>query len=195
MCGYKTLSQEESDSLIRKTSRFRSVMDFRSIFTYTSEADLKRKKEKSKKVDHNKNMAKYSTLPQKDVEPLITYQSAFDYKSIFSYSSGSSKLKVQQQCLSSDPGYDETEMSSINIIMSNLVLMLSYVFVFFTLPLSVWFCFKHLSQWERIVVYRLGKLHGVLGPGNIFIIPWLDNYTKLDLRTQLISHPVKEVYS
>ena len=70
----------------------------------------------------------------------------------------------------------------------------SYLFIFFTLPISVWFCFKNLSQWERIVIYRLGKLIGVKGPGNVFLIPWLDCFTKLDLRTQVICHPLKQVF-
>jgi erythrocyte band 7 integral membrane protein len=79
-------------------------------------------------------------------------------------------------------------------IISVLAMAFSYLFIFFTLPISVWFCFKNLSQWERIVIYRLGKLIGVKGPGNVFLIPWLDCFTKLDLRTQVICHPLKQVY-
>lgn len=84
---------------------------------------------------------------------------------------------------------ESSSNDKVDYVISNTILILSYILVFFTLPISVWFCFKHLPQWERIVVYRIGKLHGVLGPGNVFVIPWLDTVTKLDLRTQLISHP------
>jgi len=77
-------------------------------------------------------------------------------------------------------------------LISKSVLVLSYLMLFFTIPVSIWFCFKNLPQWERIVVYRLGKLQGVKGPGSILTIPWLDECTKLDLRTKLIGYPSKQ---
>lgn len=187
---------------------------YRSIFTYntdlgpstfsSSERYSNSQKSKDPKKSHettnmknNSNMV-YSKLKQKDDEEMGSHRSAFDYKSIFSYSNpGDSRAKHQafdynEQSSNADALQTELQGLSGKLI-SNLALIFSYILVFFTLPISIWFCFKNLSQWERIVIYRMGKLQGVKGPGNIFLIPWLDSCSKLDLRTQLICHPLKQV--
>lgn len=139
----------------------------------------------------------YSSLSQKDnVES--GYKTAFDYKSIYSYAS---PFQDQSQTEENANNPSETGKASDNIspeglsgkLIGIIALVCSYIMIFFTLPVTVWFCFKSLPQWERVVVYRLGKLQGVKGPGNVFLIPWLDCFTKLDLRTQVICHPIKQV--
>ena len=164
-------------------------MDFKSIFTYSAQSDPLNDKGNSAN-----NMTEYYSVPKDDVE-YSKFETAFDYKSIFSYSNGSNKKngKAKTQDYDASSTDESPPNDNVDVVISNIILMCSYVLVFFTLPISVWFCFKHLPQWERIVVYRIGKLHGVLGPGNIFVIPWLDTLTKLDLRTQLISHPTTQV--
>lgn len=43
------------------------------------------------------------------------------------------------------------------------------------------------KQWEKAVVLRFGKLHGIRGPGLFFIIPFVDNVTAwIDQRIQTI---------
>lgn len=191
MVGYIDISEDESKPLIEsKNSRSRPVMEFKSIFTYSAQSDPLSDKGSSA----NNNMTEYYSVPKDDAE-LSKYETAFDYKSIFSYSTGSNKKtgKVKSQEWDTSSTEESPPNDKVDYVISNTILILSYIVVFFTLPISVWFCFKHLPQWERIVVYRIGKLHGVLGPGNIFVIPWLDTLTKLDLRTQLISHPPTQV--
>lgn len=127
----------------------------------------------------------YSVLMQD--EP-IHYESAFDYKSIFTYSGDETAGRTKTET----PNQSAKDTDLLSRLVSTTFLCLSYAAIFFTLPISVWFCFKTLPQWERLVIYRLGKLEGVKGPGNIFVIPWLDTCMKLDLRTQLITNPVKQ---
>lgn len=50
-----------------------------------------------------------------------------------------------------------------------------------------------LREYERVVVFRLGRLHGVKGPGLIFLIPILDRVQKLDLRTNVIDVPKQRI--
>ena len=144
---------------------------------------------------NEKSYFTYSTVPQDDKNVESGYKTAFDYDSIFSYAS---PFKTEQEG-NAKPAAGEKSADTISPegisgkIISVLALVCSYLVIFFTLPVTVWFCFKNLPQWERIVVYRLGKLRGVKGPGNVFVIPWLDCSTKLDLRTQVIVHPVKQV--
>lgn len=52
---------------------------------------------------------------------------------------------------------------------------------------------KILSEYERGVVFRLGRLIDVKGPGMIFLIPFVDRMVKVDLRTITLDVPVQEV--
>lgn len=185
---------------------------YKSIFTYSSGISpgssstdppgLQDPKRKLPASESSAAMSKYTTayskLSKKDdqgSDPGFG-TSAFDYKSIFSYS-GPERYGFQQQMDHNKPHPSKADaMVAPGVpekFIAKLALILSYLLVFFTLPISIWFCFKTLPQWERVVVYRLGKLKGVKGPGNIFLIPWLDSYSKLDLRTQLICHPLTQV--
>jgi regulator of protease activity HflC (stomatin/prohibitin superfamily) len=50
-----------------------------------------------------------------------------------------------------------------------------------------------LREYERGVIFRLGKLLGVKGPGLIFLIPVVDRMVKMDLRVVTIDVARQEV--
>lgn len=50
-----------------------------------------------------------------------------------------------------------------------------------------------LREYERGVIFRLGKLLGAKGPGLIFLIPVVDRMVKMDLRVVTIDVPKQEV--
>jgi regulator of protease activity HflC (stomatin/prohibitin superfamily) len=50
-----------------------------------------------------------------------------------------------------------------------------------------------LREYERGVIFRLGKLLGAKGPGMIFLIPLVDRMVKMDLRVVTIDVPKQEV--
>src|SRR5436190_23307995 len=52
-----------------------------------------------------------------------------------------------------------------------------------------------LREYERGVIFRLGKLHvhGAKGPGMIFLIPIVDRMVKMDLRVVTIDVPKQEI--
>jgi regulator of protease activity HflC (stomatin/prohibitin superfamily) len=52
---------------------------------------------------------------------------------------------------------------------------------------------KVLPEYERGVVLRLGRLAGVRGPGFIWIIPFVDQLTRVDLREIVMDVPPQEV--
>jgi regulator of protease activity HflC (stomatin/prohibitin superfamily) len=52
---------------------------------------------------------------------------------------------------------------------------------------------KIMAEYQRIVVFRLGRLIGIKGPGLVLIIPIIDSYIKLDLRTRVIDVPKQRV--
>ncbi|MEK6543031.1 MAG: slipin family protein [Elusimicrobiota bacterium] len=50
-----------------------------------------------------------------------------------------------------------------------------------------------VKEYERGVIFRLGRLVGAKGPGLFFIIPIVDQMVKVDLRTLTLDVPVQEV--
>jgi regulator of protease activity HflC (stomatin/prohibitin superfamily) len=50
-----------------------------------------------------------------------------------------------------------------------------------------------LREYERGVIFRLGKLLGAKGPGLIFLIPVVDRMVKIDLRVVTIDVPKQEI--
>jgi len=52
---------------------------------------------------------------------------------------------------------------------------------------------KILPEYQRIVVFRLGRLLGIKGPGLVFIIPIVDQIIKIDLRERVRDVPKQRV--
>jgi erythrocyte band 7 integral membrane protein len=52
-----------------------------------------------------------------------------------------------------------------------------------------------VQEYERAVIFRLGRLlkGGARGPGIFFIVPCIDTYRKIDLRTVSFDVPPQEV--
>ena len=52
---------------------------------------------------------------------------------------------------------------------------------------------KMVKEYERVVIFRLGRLSGVKGPGLFLIIPIVDTVVKIDLRVVTIDVPKQAV--
>ena len=72
----------------------------------------------------------------------------------------------------------------------------------FFLPTLVFACLilasmsvRVLRQYERAVVFTLGKFDGVRGPGLIFLVPLVQQMVRVDLRIQVIEIPTQDVIS
>eukprot|EP00094_Tigriopus_californicus_P004815 TCALIF_04633-PA protein Name:"Similar to AAEL010189 Band 7 protein AAEL010189 (Aedes aegypti)" AED:0.20 eAED:0.21 QI:0/0.33/0.2/0.8/0.77/0.8/10/416/335 len=72
---------------------------------------------------------------------------------------------------------------------------ISWILVIVTLPFSLCVCFKVVQEYERAVIFRLGRLlsGGSRGPGIFFVLPCIESYQKVDLRTITLSVPPQEV--
>jgi len=86
---------------------------------------------------------------------------------------------------------EDDDNSCIGILLT----FFSYLLVFITLPLSIWGCIKVVQEYERAVIFRLGRLKsgGAKGPGLFFIVPCIDNYRCVDLRTGAFDVPPQEI--
>src|SRR4249920_49199 len=52
---------------------------------------------------------------------------------------------------------------------------------------------KILKEYERAVIFRLGRMVGARGPGMIYVIPGIEKMVKLDLRTVTMDIPPQDV--
>ncbi|XP_046844382.1 mechanosensory protein 2-like isoform X2 [Xenia sp. Carnegie-2017] len=76
-----------------------------------------------------------------------------------------------------------------------ILTVLSFILVICTFPLSLLFCLKIVQEYERAVIFRLGRLMsgGAKGPGLFFILPCIDSYKKVDLRVVSFDVPPQEI--
>ena len=65
----------------------------------------------------------------------------------------------------------------------------AFILLFVLLPQAL----RILREYERGVIFRLGKLQGAKGPGLIFLIPFVDKMVKMDLRVVTIDVPKQEI--
>ena len=69
------------------------------------------------------------------------------------------------------------------------VVAITVIVVIFVLPQAI----RILREYERGVIFRLGKLQGAKGPGLILLIPIIDKMVKMDLRVVTIDVPKQEI--
>jgi len=73
----------------------------------------------------------------------------------------------------------------------NTISIAIIIVIFFLMLLSS--AIKIMAEYQRIVIFRLGRLLGIKGPGLVFIVPIIDRVIKLDLRTRVIDVPKQRV--
>ena len=73
--------------------------------------------------------------------------------------------------------------------MSPIIIGVIALIVLILIPMTV----KIVSEYERGVIFRLGRLVGAKGPGLFLIIPFVDRMTKVDLRVITMDVPSQEV--
>lgn len=73
--------------------------------------------------------------------------------------------------------------------------VISWFLIGVTFPFSLCVCLRVVQEYERAVIFRLGRLlsGGTKGPGIFFVLPCIDTYTKVDLRTVSFDVPPQEV--
>jgi len=75
-------------------------------------------------------------------------------------------------------------------MLANLISTLLLILVIFFIVSSA---IRIVREYERGVVFRLGRLIGAKGPGLIILIPIIDRMVKVDLRTITLDVPTQEV--
>uniref|UniRef100_A0A5S6R2E0 PHB domain-containing protein n=1 Tax=Trichuris muris TaxID=70415 RepID=A0A5S6R2E0_TRIMR len=78
-----------------------------------------------------------------------------------------------------------------------ILIVLSWFLLIATFPISLFFCLTVVKEYERAVIFRLGRLlpGGARGPGIFFVNPCTDTYRKVDLRVVSFDVPPQEILS
>jgi regulator of protease activity HflC (stomatin/prohibitin superfamily) len=80
---------------------------------------------------------------------------------------------------------------SFSFALPALVLVPLFAITIFILTSTV----KILREYERAVVFNLGRFRGVRGPGLVLLIPFIQEMVRVDLRIQVIEIPSQDVIS
>jgi len=72
-------------------------------------------------------------------------------------------------------------------MLPGIVLLLIILIVFLSMSIKV------VKEYERAVIFRLGRLLGAKGPGLFFIIPFVDSFFKVDLRVTTVDVPEQQI--
>ncbi|XP_045704609.1 stomatin-like protein 1 isoform X4 [Phyllostomus hastatus] len=70
-----------------------------------------------------------------------------------------------------------------------LISFLGFLLLLITFPISGWFSLKIVPTYERMIVFRLGRIRTPQGPGMVLLLPFVDSFQRVDLRTRAFSVP------
>ncbi|XP_068169885.1 stomatin-like protein 1 [Antennarius striatus] len=93
----------------------------------------------------------------------------------------------------SENDFTDTSQSCLSWICNLIVICLVYICTFITFPVSGWFVLKTVPNYQRIVVFRLGRICPPKGPGVVLILPLIDQWQRVDLRTRAFNIPPCQV--
>jgi len=74
-------------------------------------------------------------------------------------------------------------------VVARILTVLGYILLLPLFPLAV----KIVQEYERGVIFRLGRLQGAKGPGLFIILPIVDRMVKMDLRVFTLDVPSQEI--
>ncbi|XP_014467563.1 PREDICTED: band 7 protein AGAP004871-like [Dinoponera quadriceps] len=89
---------------------------------------------------------------------------------------------------------DVGEVGAMTRLIEFLATVGSFLLIMITLPFSLCCLFKVVQEYERAVVFRMGRLKGgPRGPGTFVVMPCVDSCVRVDLRTVSFDVPPQEV--
>jgi len=105
----------------------------------------------------------------------------------------SEKYQANRNARASDGGSDDDSVCGSCI--AGLIWVMSMILIICTFPFSLFVCISMVQEYERAVIFRLGRLKkgGAVGPGLFFIVPCMDNISVCDLRTVSFDVPPQEI--
>ncbi|XP_040018080.2 stomatin-like protein 1 [Gasterosteus aculeatus] len=89
--------------------------------------------------------------------------------------------------------FTDTSQGWLSWICNLIVIFLVYILTFITFPVTGWFVLRTVPTYQRIVVFRLGRVGPPKGPGIVLVLPLVDQWQRVDLRTRAFNIPPCQV--
>lgn len=149
--------------------------------------------------------ARYMKLPTSDQydDIRLDFSSSFDYNKGANQNTPFNNENYRSAfTFSNSPAYNAyTENIQFTRVKQPLIGRICHLFLtaccmlllILTFPVSGWFCFRKLGEYERIAIFRLGRLVEIKGPGIVFILPCVDNCRKVDMKIKAFKVPPQQV--
>lgn len=135
---------------------------------------------------------KYQRLPQSDSSGPRTPGLFVDTDG-FTQRSYHKGLSFDNMPNVSENDFTDTSQGWLSWICNLIVIFLVYMCTFITFPISGWFVLKTVHNYQRIVVFRLGRVCPPKGPGIVLVLPLIDQWQRVDLRTRAFNIPPCQV--
>ncbi|XP_010223395.1 PREDICTED: stomatin-like protein 1 isoform X2 [Tinamus guttatus] len=74
-------------------------------------------------------------------------------------------------------------------ICHGMITSLVFLLMLATFPISGWFALKIVPTYERMIIFRLGRIRAPQGPGIVLLLPFIDHWQRVDLRTRAFNVP------
>ena len=74
-----------------------------------------------------------------------------------------------------------------------ILTVLSWMVLVCTLPLSLCFCLKVVQEYEKAVICKLGRISRTTGPGMFIVLPFIESFKTIDMRSKILDIPRQEV--
>ncbi|XP_062439582.1 stomatin-like protein 1 isoform X2 [Rhea pennata] len=103
-------------------------------------------------------------------------------KGFFSFGSKQDPLGQTSNAADSSQGW-------LSWICHGIITSLVFLLMVATFPISGWFAFKIVPTYERMIIFRLGRIRAPQGPGIVLLLPFIDNWQRVDLRTRAFNVP------
>lgn len=151
--------------------------------------------------------ARYMKLPTSDQydDVRLDFSSSFDYNKGANQNTPFNNENYRSAfTFSNSPAYNAyTENIQFTRVKQPLIGRICHLFLtaccmlllILTFPISGWFCFRKLGEYERIAIFRLGRLVEIKGPGIAFILPCVDNCRKVDMKIKAFKVPPQQIIS
>ncbi|NWR33513.1 STML1 protein, partial [Tachuris rubrigastra] len=89
----------------------------------------------------------------------------------------------------------DTSQGWLSWICHGIITSLVFLLMVVTFPISGWFALKVVPTYERMIVFRLGRIQAPQGPGVVLLLPFIDHWQRVDLRTRAFNVPPCKVTS
>ncbi|XP_030401550.1 LOW QUALITY PROTEIN: stomatin-like protein 1 [Gopherus evgoodei] len=93
------------------------------------------------------------------------------------------------------PQMKGSSQDCLSWICHGIVTSLAFLLMVITFPISRWFVLKIVPAYERMTVFRLGRIRAPQGPGMVLLLPFIDHWQLVDLRTRAFYVPSRKLTS